>query len=98
MLDQTFGFFLKIFFEIFSENPILMKWIIVAMIAAVIRSPEKCHPRKSAIRDGTVIITAIMELFINTLLDENFAGLLLLSTKFVWDLVIKIKYTLYLVI
>ena len=81
MLDQAFGFFLKIFLEILSENPILIKWIIVAIIAAVIKSLEICHTTKRAISEGTVMITAIILLFINTFFDENFIGLLLSSTK-----------------
>ena len=53
-------FFTNNFFEIFSENPIAIKWIIAPKIAPTIISSNRIHAKRKAISEGTETIIAIM--------------------------------------
>jgi hypothetical protein len=57
--------FPNILFDILNENPIDMKCIITLIIAAKIKSFEKCHAIKNVVMDGIVIIIAMIVPFKN---------------------------------
>ena len=51
---------MNIFLDILNENPIAIKWITVAIMAAIIRSFNRFQLIKNADNEGIVIIIAII--------------------------------------
>ena len=88
-MNHSEDFTLNSFFDIFNENPIPIKWIIIPRIRDTILSPVIVQAMKNANSDGTVIIAPIIEPLRKI---PDIGEDLLLTTSIILSSLIKIKF------